>query len=48
MPGVFSLNEGNIEIQNKVAELTKERDQLASQYLKKKKLLQKQKKNCPD
>lgn len=33
MPGVFSLNEGNIEIQNKVAELTKERNQLASQYL---------------
>lgn len=47
MPGVLSLNEGNIEIQNKVAELTKERDQLASQYLKKEKALTEAKEKLP-
>lgn len=47
MPGVFSLNEGNIEIQNKVAELTKERNQLASQYLEKEKALTEAKEKLP-
>lgn len=47
MPGVFSLNEGNIEIQNKVAELNKERDQLVSQYLKKEKALTEAKEKLP-
>ena len=32
MPGVFSLNEGNIEIQNKVTQLNEERNKLAVQY----------------
>jgi wobble nucleotide-excising tRNase len=39
MPGVFSLNEGNIEIQNKVAELNEERNKLAVQYQEKKNAL---------
>ena len=39
MPGVFSLNEGNIEIQNKVAELNEERNQLTVQYHEKTKAL---------
>lgn len=44
MPGVFSLNEGNIKIQNKVAELNGERDKLAVQYQEKKMHLQMQRK----
>ena len=47
MPGVFSLNEGNIEIQNKVAELNKECDQLAAQYLQKDKVLTEAKEKLP-
>lgn len=47
MPGVFSLNEGNIKIQNKVAELNGERDKLAVQYQEKKMHLQMQKKSFP-
>lgn len=39
MPGVFSLNEGNIEIQNKVAELNEESNKLAVQYQEKKNAL---------
>lgn len=47
MPGVFSLNEGNIEIQNKVVELNMECDQLAVQYLKKEKALTEAKEKLP-
>lgn len=47
MPGVFSLNEENIEIQNKVAELNKERNQLAAQYYEKLNLLTEAKEKLP-
>ncbi len=47
MPGIFSLNEGNIEIQNKVAELNGERDKLAVQYQEKKNALTDAKEKLP-
>lgn len=47
MPGVFSLNEGNIKIQNKVAELNGERDKLAVQYQEKKNALTDAKEKLP-